>query len=51
MRKSIVVLIAASALVALGATGNAVVRPQPKSARRVVQAYVDDFNRGDAAAA
>jgi steroid Delta-isomerase len=51
MRKLIVVLMAAFALVALGGTANAVVRPQPKSPRRVVQAYVDDFNRGDAAAA
>jgi steroid delta-isomerase len=51
MRKSIFVPMAALALVALGGTANAVVRPQPKSPRRVVQAYVDDFNRGDAAAA
>ena len=51
MRTLIVVLTAAFALVGLGSTANAVARPQPKSPRRVVQAYVDDFNRGDAEAA
>lgn len=51
MRKALVVLVAATALLAWGRPAGAAERPQPKSPRRVVQAYVDDFNRGDAAAA
>ena len=51
MRKAIIVLATATAVVAWGGAASAVARPQPKSPRRVVQAYVDDFNRGDAAAA
>jgi hypothetical protein len=51
MRKALITLIAAAALVAWAGPAGAVGRPQPRSPRRVVRAYVDDFNRGDAVAA
>jgi hypothetical protein len=41
----------ACALLAWSGPAGAATRPQPQSPRRVVQAYVDDFNRGDGAAA
>lgn len=51
MRKVIVVLATATAIVAWGGTGVAGAQGPPKSPREVMKAYTDDFNRGDAAAA
>ena len=51
MRKALIMLIATFGVFAWAGPASAVGRPQPKSPRRVVRAYVDDVNRGDAAAA
>jgi hypothetical protein len=53
MRRLMIVVTAVTAfsLVAWGGTVRGAARPKPKTPRQVVKAYVDDFNRGDAAAA